>query len=156
MTAQNNFLSHRQLVLAGKWEPDEPFADLIGLSMTVPLSVGMYEAAMTTRRKPRANADAGSFINVKRLAYRVIYVNNEPQAVIPLSAGAEWLAAVTPNLPNGMGHGLMLTACWRTACRVVRGSRNRTSMAKRAFKAFAAAFPDDPRVLRQPLARAAA
>jgi hypothetical protein len=156
MTGKYKFLSDRQLRLRGRWTPDEAFSDIPGMQLKAPLSQGVYEAAMTTRRKPRSDHGAAAFINVERLAFRVIYLGGEPQPVIPMSAGSAWLALVCPDLSSEMAHGLMLAACWRTACRVARGSRDRTNIAKIAFKAYAAAYPTDPRVARQPLAGAAA
>lgn len=149
MSGYKHFITERQLRVASRLETNEPFADIPGLIRAVPLSQRMFEAAMTTRCAPAQSSD--TLLSVHRLSFRTVFVNLGPVPVVTLSAGTEWLSKVVDGLPDGMAEGLMTLACWRTANRVARGSRERTQLARRAFKAFAAAFPDDPRVQRQPL-----
>jgi hypothetical protein len=154
VSGYQHFISERQLRLASRLDTNEPFSDIPGLMRAVPLSQRMFEAAMTTRCAPARSSD--TLLYVERLPFCTVYSKFQPVPVVTLAAGTEWLAKVLKELPEGMAEGLMTQACWRTANRVVRGSRERTQLARRAFKAFASAFPDDPRVQRQPLQGAAA
>lgn len=146
----NIHLSEKQLMLLDKWIPDEPFSDIYAMQLVIPLPRGTFEGAMSVRRKPRNDGGLSQSLLLPRLAMKRIYVGPQPTAMVPYSGGCEWLRAVALGMPDGFAHDLMRTACWKLSCRVTRGSRERTQLAKVALAQYRAAWPSDSRLQHQP------
>jgi hypothetical protein len=142
-------VSDAELRRMKKWEPDQPFADLLALRLVVPLPAGTFEGAATIRQKPRNGLGQNAATMLPRLRIRMVFDKTAPRAVIAFDDGAAWLRSVSA-MPSGMELDLMRQACWRMSNRVTRGSRERTQLAKRALVCYRQKWPDDSRLQRQP------
>jgi hypothetical protein len=150
MSMESHKISEREIKLMPKWTPTEAFTDIRAMRIVIPLPIGTFNGAMTTRQQPDpANKQRAAKL-LPRLPMKKVYAGPEPTPVVTFSDGAAWLRLVSELMPAGFELSLMQSACWRLSCRVSRGSRERTRLAKLAYAAYKVQWPDDFRVLRQP------
>lgn len=143
-------VSERELRRLEPWIPTEPFADVLAMQLVIPLSQSIFLRAMTTAQAPSKTAGKHDGKIVPRLPMKLMFRCSQPFPAVTYSDGVAWLLAVSKTMPESLAHALMQQACWRLSCRVTRGSRERTVLAKRAYAAYRAKWPADEKVQRQP------
>lgn len=143
-------ISEAELLRMRKWTPNEPFADVPAMRLVIPLSDDAFVGFVTTRQAPGKHHGMLHPTRLERLPIRMLFKGAEPIAVVTFNDGAAWLRAICQGLPAGMEFGLMKSACWRLSCRVSRGSRERTQLAKLALRCYRDQWPHGRHLARQP------
>ena len=123
---------------------EDAFCDVITLVNQLPYCRGTIETAMNTRGKPGASLSHGSALLVKRMPAKLCYSH----AVLPFETTVQWVIDNSEGLARCTVEYLVKAACWQLANRVVRGTANRTNVAKMALKAYGSKWPEDEKLER--------